>query len=210
MELQQLPNCQNEQWKPTRSPAHFQVSFEIGPLGGAADINRSIPSSPLQHRAEQLMLLPPEWAPCQTRQWQTEADKRQALQYRKSAGDARWAQKAHYCPCSADTRDSFPIVTDWVKVSSHYHLDSHLQCYVSDCRFTHRCCDCKYWLCLMKRPCEAWHRFLCQMQHYSSSKLGDKSWVFVLSLRKGGASGLAQPFCKLRLIWHWNEIGRPW
>lgn len=34
-------------------------------------------------------------------------------------------------------------------------------------------------------------------------------WIFVLSLRKGGASGLAQPFCKPRSIWHWNEIGRP-
>lgn len=92
VELQQLPNCQN-----TQNPRGVQlrVYFEIGPLGGAADINQSIPSSPLQHRAGQLMLLPPEWAPCQTRQWQTEADKREALQYRKSAVDARRAQNTH-------------------------------------------------------------------------------------------------------------------
>lgn len=40
------------------------------------------------------MLLPPEWAPCQ-RQWQTDADKRVALQYRNSAGDAHRLQNTH-------------------------------------------------------------------------------------------------------------------
>lgn len=89
------------------------------------------PSPPLhltlQHRAGQLMLLPPEWAPWRTRQWQSEADKRAALEYKQGKKKCRRAQNTHYRPaqCWYD-RDSSPIVTDWVNISSNCRRDSHL------------------------------------------------------------------------------------
>lgn len=153
VELQRPPNCQSEQWKPTRSPAHVQVSFEVGPLGGAADINRSIPSSPPHPPA------PGSTANAASSWMSTLADetvtkwsglKSSATSQKKSAGKRGTHITARR---TADTKDSFPVVTDWVNITTHHRHDSHPT--VLRLQVSHRCRDGKYWLSSTGRFYEA-------------------------------------------------------
>lgn len=60
------------------------------------------------------MLLPPEWAPCQGRQWQTDGDKRVALQYRNSAGDAHRLQNTRIIVHTVPIQETFSPLCDWL------------------------------------------------------------------------------------------------
>lgn len=106
------------------------------------------PSPPLhltlQHRAGQLMLLPPEWAPWRTRQWQSEADKRAAIQYRLKK--KMQASAEHTLPLSVVLIQETVsplwlialtslLVTVMIRIARRYA-----------CMFTYSCCDGKYWL----------------------------------------------------------------
>lgn len=206
MELQQQPICWHEQWKPICCPVRLQVSSEIRPPSQDADINRSIPSSPEQLRGGQLMLLPPKWAPCQRRQWQSDwCWQRRSLTVQKYCerctlllSYTALIQESSFCQ----------HVTNWVNISSHYHLNLHLLCkkVVTNATPSSKVDALTAKLTLYYGDIGYTMPPAVLQQHYSVA-IG---YIFVLSLRKGGASGLAQPFCKLRSIWHWNEIGRPW
>ena len=117
MELQQQPICRHEQWKFIRSVFRSR-SLRSDRAGQDADINRSIPSSPLQLRGGQLVLLPPEWAPCQTRQWHSQTKEKPY-----STEILQPLHTAIVLHSTADTRViGFHHVTDEVNISPQLTL----------------------------------------------------------------------------------------